>query len=119
MPVLNVIGWSPECSRPHTGNMEKLLPPVFARLVFEPWPSNRTQEESDTSLREGYKAGKIIYIRAGVSIVGNIAMTASVVTFGDQVTHRAIFVTGRVITQAKRGYLEEIAVLQVMRVLSN
>ena len=111
LQTLKTVGWSPECSGYRQDNLAKKTPPTFKKSLFFPKARFGMEEQTMSATQEG-RVGEqqLLFVHTGVIIIGDIGITACLITKDFAILSRTLYVHGRVLTEDKPLYMKEAAV---------
>ena len=77
----------------------------------------RERDESRLPIRQNFRHSHELCVYAGVAIIDNIGLTASVVLYNNRVDHRHLYIHGLVLGTEQPTYLNEVAALHALRTI--
>ena len=119
--VLRHVRWSPECAVAHPRNIKKELPPYIGRgcVTIKPWSTkyiddgeNRSSDQPGTK-----KKRRLVTIDTMVARLDRLGLTVSILRYENRPQYRKIAVHGMLITEHTPKYLEEVALLQSLKLV--
>ena len=122
LQALELMNWSPECSLANYHNVINTLPPNMHHLLTFRYKmdtgESRGIHRPDGSSR-GRRSKKLrgLQIYTGGTVLDGMGATSCVVIQDNRIVYRGLYIHGRVITQERPRYLEEVAVLHSLRTL--